>query len=155
MTRRGFTLLEVILALVIAGGPLLVTMQLVRSSTRQAAVAKEHATTRLLLMDFLTVLAGEQVEDLREFAKPGSALLKAILDARINRMPVTHQALYKSEVALATGHLECRLEEQAGDVPGLARLTLSSQLSDGTRIDVFRLLRPPPRASVEAGEPLE
>lgn len=155
MKRSGFGIVEVILALVLAGGPLLVTVQLVRSSTRAAAVAKEHATCRLLLMDFLTVLSGEPVEDLREFSRAETALLGAILDARIQRMPGAHQALYRSEVALSARHLECRLEEGVGDVAGLARLTLASQLSDGTKIEVFRLLRPPPRASVEAGEPIE
>lgn len=155
MKRRGFTILEVLLALVLAGGPLLVTMQLVRSATRQAAIAKELTTTRLLLMDHLTVLAGEPIEDLREFSQPGTALLKELLRARIARMPVTHQPLYTREVEFTSGHMACRLDEKVGGVAGLARLTLSSTLSDGSQVEVFRLLRPPPRDSVEAGEPLE
>lgn len=155
MRRRGFQLVEVLLALAIAGGPMLVTLQLVRSAVRQAAVAKEHATTRLQLMDFLTVLAGEPVEGLRDLAAGGPSALEGILLARIARMPSKWQVSYREQVSMLKGRLTCHLTEDVEGVKGLGRLTLTGKLSDGNQVLVFRLLRPSPRDALKTGEAFE
>jgi hypothetical protein len=146
--RRGFQLIEVALALALAGGPLLVTMQLVRSTVRQAASAKEQATARLMLMDFATLLAGEPVEVLRDLS--GTGALQEMLRSRIGRMPTLWQPAFREQVQMLAGKLSCRLEENVEGVRGLARLTLTSTLTDGHPVAVFRLLRSVPRSSLES-----
>lgn len=154
MNRRGIQLVEVLLAVALAGGPLIAGLELVRSSTRRAAIAEETATVRLLLTDLSTVFSGESIESLRQIAATGPRLPE-ILGARLGRVPAASQAQYRQQVSGVVPRVACRIDEKVEGIDGLVRLTLSASASDGRRIEVFRLLRPPPQEQLTTEGELE
>jgi hypothetical protein len=143
MRRGGFQLMEILVALAIAAGPLLFSAHLVQSSAATVHALKELTTAQFVLIDLLNVFAGDSIEDLRELASPGQAdRLSQLVENRIARMPEFLRNRYRDEIRTLAGTFDCRLEEEVGGQKGLVRLTVSLMRAEGVPVTVFRLLRP-------------
>lgn len=147
--RRGFSLAEILVALALAAGPLLLALHLIQTNVAGARFNKERATARLLLQDLTDVLLGETVDALRALSGAGkSAELDAALDDRIAAMPADARAQYAEQARGLRGKLTLALEEELdGGAPGLARMTLTAALDRGTTVRLVRLFRPAARVA--------
>lgn len=143
--RRGFSLAELMVALALAAGPLLVALHLIQSNVRAARFNKERATARLVLQDLTDLLLGETLQTLDSLAGDRAALEKA-LDERIAAMPESARTPCAEQARGLRGKLALALEpDLGGDAPGLARLTLTAELERGQTLRLVRLFRPAAR----------
>ena len=146
MRRRGFHLTEVLIALALAAGPLLVGLELIQSSTRQARHTLHLATARLLvveLLDLVLAMTGEDIDGLAGAA--GGPALDALLAQRVTGMPAELKETYGLEMTALKGHLRCSVDHDVGDLPGLTRVTLVATLPGNVGVSVTRLFRPEAR----------
>ena len=142
--RRGMNLTEIIMAIAIAAGPLLYSVQMISSNAKGARFNRERATARLILLDLATLLMGEPSDDLAQRLEPGSGDdLNSLLEERILRLrPVSPvaEAGYREEakpIGKITGSLT---EDFDPSLPGLARLTLTAPLSDDKNAVILHIL---------------
>lgn len=143
--RRGFQLIEVLVAVAIATGPMLLAVHLVQSNAAGARFNHDRAMARLILVDLSEILIGEPVEKLRTLTRaPGDAAQG--FSERIAQLPDSVREKYRAEVAPYLPRLQCRLEENLdGEAPGLARLIVTMPLSGGAVVQIKRLFRPAAR----------
>lgn len=151
MSRRGALLMEVLVALAIVAGPLLVAVNAIHASVVGARFNAERATARLALMDVLSLLMGAPVEALRQLGKSESApWLDTLLQDRMSHLPDGAREQYEREVAPFRGRFGCTFEEGiAPRAPGLARLTVSVKVGDQGVVSLVRLFRPEDREPVD------
>jgi hypothetical protein len=155
MRRGGFQLMEILVALGLAAGPLLFIVHLVQSSAATVHALKDLTTAQFVLIDLLNVFAGDSIEDLRELTSPGKAdRLNQLVENRISRMPVFLRSRYRDEIRSLVGTFDCRLDEDVDGQKGLVRLTVSLARATGEPVTVFRLLRPASAAALPE-EPTE
>lgn len=144
-TRRGFQLVEVMLAVALAAGPILLAVHLINQNVAGARFNVEQATARQALVDLTELLLGESMESLRETAAQGrQSKLNDVLKNRIGRLPKVAQEQYQAQVRDLLGKFQCTLEEDAGGVKGLTKLSLSVALGK-TTVKVSRYFRPEAR----------
>ena len=140
--RKGFQLVEILLAVAIASGPLLVAFGLIQQSVTGARSNVDLASARQALGDLSELLLGETMDSLREIGQAGK--LNDLLKSRIDRLPLAARQQYSAQVASLNESFRCSLEEDAGEVKGLARLTLA--VSTGkTSVKLSRYFRPESR----------
>jgi hypothetical protein len=151
--RRAQTLVEVMIALAIAAGPMLLAVHLIHSNVKGAHFNQERATARMALVDLIEILLGETNARLREISRPGSGsgkLLADLLVNRISKLPEKWGTQYRRQVSAFLGSLSCTLDEDVGGQVGLARFTLRARLTNGAVIEVRRLFRPNARPGAAA-----
>lgn len=68
--RRGTSLVEVLVAVAILAGPLLITFDLLRSASREARAVEQVETMRLALFGAMEVVAGETTARIRHVLLP-------------------------------------------------------------------------------------
>lgn len=143
MSRRGFNLMELLVALGLAAGPMLVAVHLVHTNVQGARFNQERATARLVLIDMMELLLGETNEQLKEISGPSStAQLRDRLDRRIGSLPEPARKPYREQVAPLMKGLSCKIEENVEGQRGLSRFTLRVVLSNSVPVEVKRLFRP-------------
>lgn len=144
-------MVELLLAVALAAGPLLVAIHLIQSNVQAARFNKERATARLVLQDLVDLLMGEPLETLQGLSGAGKqADLDRTLDERMAALPDEARKQYGEQARTFRGKMVLTLEEDLGpDAPGLARLTLAAGLDRGTTVRLVRLFRP--AARVPAG----
>jgi type II secretory pathway component PulJ len=145
LSRRGFQLAEIMVAVALAAGPVLLAVHLIHTNVSGARFNVDQATARQALVDLTELLLGETMESLRDVAQPGRAdRLNDVLKARIGRLPDAAKVQYEAQLKGILNKFKCELEEDVGGVKGLTRLTLSCQLSRSV-IKVARYFRPEAR----------
>jgi hypothetical protein len=144
MKRRAFSILEILVAIGLAAGPLLLAVHLVQSNVSGAKFNQERGTARLVLLDILETLLGEPVELLRAVAGTANApKLDRVLEERITSLPDEAQKSYREQSAILRGKLSATFEENISpDTPGLARLTLTAKVDERSTVTLVRLFRP-------------
>ena len=140
MKRRGFHLTEVLIALVLAAGPLLVMFQLVQSNSRASRHLLDHATARHLLIELSDLLMAQPREELKATAA-GTGALNRFVEMRLSAMPVELREPYLEQLKPFGGALACELTEDVSGMPGLARLKLSMRVPSGAAVSVLRYFR--------------
>ena len=146
MRRGGFQLAELLVALGLAAGPMLVALGLIHSNMHGARFNQDRGTARMVLVDMVELLLGETTPMLRELCGvDGEHLLANRLADRIAHMPPAARDAYRAQVAPFSDALRCTLEEDVEGQPGLARLTLQVTLGGGATVEVRRLFRPASR----------
>lgn len=145
LKRRGFQLTEVMFAVALAAGPMLLAINLIHQNVSGARFNIDQATARQALVDLTELLLGESMESLKEIASQGKqSRLNDVLKTRIERLPKLAQDQYNAQVRDLMGKFQANIEEDVGGVKGLAKLTLSVQLSK-TTVKVARYFRPDAR----------
>jgi type II secretory pathway pseudopilin PulG len=149
--RSGGLLIEVLVALAVAGGPLLIALGVIQSSITGARYNAERATARIALMDVTELLLGASIEGLRALAKSDtSGWLDTFLEERIAHLPDAARAQYEATVSPYMGRFSYTFEEKLDPgAEGLARLTLSVKIGDQSTVTVVRLFRPLEREAPE------
>ncbi|MBI4862144.1 MAG: type II secretion system protein [Candidatus Riflebacteria bacterium] len=143
MSRRGFHLTEVLVALALAGGPLLAVLNLIQTSSQGARRNQQETTARLAALDLVEGLARLPVDTLRAVTpERRGAWLDDELDRRGASMLPEAREAYEHEVRSLRGRLAFDLEERAGGHAGLVRFTVTVTLARGRPIRVTRLVRP-------------
>jgi hypothetical protein len=151
MSRRGFQLTELMVALALAVGPILSAVQFTQSNLRGARFNQNQASSQLALMDAVELLLGETTSRLREVCNADSnEALLTMLNARIGCLPAELQQRYQAQVAPFLKSARCELVENLPGHNGLARLSLSIRVADRTVIQVRRLFRPAARPGAGA-----
>jgi hypothetical protein len=140
--RNGFQLTEVVVALSLAAGPLLVGFQLIRSNTMEARFNRDRAVARLLLSDISEMLCGETIEQLRDVNRPGA--LDAVLERRIERIHPAVRKAYADQVNAYFGQIHAKFQDSTQ--PGLVELELTTTVEGGAVVRVFHLFRPAARS---------
>jgi hypothetical protein len=169
--KNGSALVEVLVALAIAAGPLLWILDLVNASTASARLDAERVAVRGVLLDVLEKLAGEGRQSLTRKLAPGADTpVDDLLRRRIDRLPDEVRHLYRQQIASmcesvhagdAHVRLKARLDDDLdpGDAPALSRLTVTAQLPGRPPVAVSRILRseavfdPPPPLDPEQADP--
>ena len=143
MRRGGFQLTEVLVALVLATGPLLLSVHLINNNARGAHFNMEQSTARTMLVDLSELMLGETLDDLRVIGGPdGKAPLNRMIRERVGQLPGAIQKEYLAQLEPLIGHFFCELKENAGGKQGLARLALAVTLDNGAVVQVVRFFRP-------------
>jgi hypothetical protein len=146
MKRRiGFSLAEVMVAVALAAGPVLLAVHLIHTNVTAARFNVDQATARQALVDLTELLLGEPIESLREVSKPeAQRQLDELFTKRLARLPEKAKKQYASQMKDFLGKFKCSLDENAGNVQGLVKLSLSVQMSKST-VKVARYFRPDAR----------
>jgi hypothetical protein len=153
MKRRGYQLTEVVVALAVAAGPLLVGFQLIHSNTTEARFNRDRAVARLLLSDISEILCGETIEQLRDVNRPGA--LDAVLERRIERIHPAVRKAYAEQVNPYFGQIHAKFQDSTQ--PGLVELELTTKVGSGADVRVTHLFRPgartiPDRPATDPGQ---
>ena len=130
--RRGTSLIEVVVAAAIVAGPLLVTVDLLRSSSREAHAQEEAQSIQLVLHSAMEVLAGETGAHVRELARPES---QARLDELVDTLMRTARGADRD------WSVRCRVEPVPEAQGRLVLLELSAVRPSGTPVRLRRLFR--------------
>lgn len=151
--RNGFSLAEVMVAVALAAGPVLLAVHLIHTNVSGARFNIEQATARQALLDLTELLLGETMETLREVSQPAAqSRLDDVFKKRLERLPERAKKQYASQMKDFLGKFKCALEENAGGVQGLARVTLTVQMTRST-VKVSRYFRPDARLQPQAVTP--
>jgi prepilin-type N-terminal cleavage/methylation domain-containing protein len=142
--RRGVSLVEILLALVVLASLLVITFDMVRSSTATTRHGRDRAVTRMVLLDALALLEGLGLADLE--ARTSAAALYAMLHGRAMLMPEPERALYTDQVREVLPRVSAKIEPLADDErPGLVRVQLSADVPGHDAVHVVSLVRPAAR----------
>ena len=153
MKRRGIQLVEVLLAVTLSAGPMILVFALINDNVAGARFNVDQATARQALVDLTELLLGESMDSLRETSQPGRQdKLNDVLKSRIQRLPKAAQDQYNAQVRDLIGKFKCTLEEDSGGVKGLVKLTLSVTLAK-TTVKVSRYFRPEARLKPAVAAP--
>lgn len=143
--RRGFQLTELLVAIAIAAGPMLLAIHLVQSNAAGARFNHERAMARLILVDLSEILIGEPVEKLRTLDQAPGDVAQGFSE-RIAKLPDSVREKYRAEVTPYLPRIKCRVEENLdGEAPDLARLVVKMSLTGGVNVEIKRLFRPAAR----------
>lgn len=138
---RATSLVEIMIAVALAAGPMLVAIELVRSNSQAARFNHDRATARMLLLDLVTLLEGESLAGLKQYMTGDR--LSDLLSKRIVLMPESAREPYFEQAHNILGRIRGRLDEDVDPQrPGLARLSLTAGLSSGVTVQVISLFRP-------------
>ena len=139
--RKGLSLIEILVAVAVIGGPLVYCLSGVVSTTRNTGKQLDRATAQLMLTDMAEwimakghvrprMLARFAKEELKERWMPASDFLEP-----------ERAAQFEKQVDLLLSKMKTRFEPAAGGHKGLARVIISSELSDKTPLSVSVLIR--------------
>jgi hypothetical protein len=147
MRRHGSLLMEVVVAVALAAGPLLIAVNLIQSNVAAARFNSERATAQLVLIDLTELLLGAPLDALRQMSNPeASGWIDTFLQERISHLPDVARDQYRREVTPFLGKFSFQLAENIdAKAPGIARLTLSVRVADRAILRVVRLFRPEER----------
>lgn len=145
--RKGALLVEVLIAVAIAAGSLLLTVNAIQSSVAGARFNADRTSARLALIDVTEILLGTPTDALRQMGRPGSeAWVDTALQERMSHLPAAARDQYQQEVTPFLGRFSFTFEENVdARAPGLARLTLSVRIGEQSTLTVVRLFRPEDR----------
>jgi len=137
-------LLEILIAALLAAGPMLIAFELVQANSRASRFNHDRATARMILLDLVTLLQGEGLDGVK--GRMAGDRLSDLLSERIVLMPDPAREPYLEQARRVLGRIRGRLEEDVDPArPGLARLVLQAKLPDGATVQVSALFRPKAR----------
>lgn len=148
--RRGFTLIEVSLALSIVTVPALFVFNLLQANTAGTRLNQERLSAHVMLNDLAGLLDGEKMDRLRELAQGDTEGLDALLEGRVAGIPEPSRTRFRAQIQDLFGHVKLSMEEDVEGIPGLARLELSASLSHGASTSLCWLIRPAARVTDHA-----
>lgn len=140
--RRGVTLTEIMIAMAVAAGPMILALSLIRSNNAGARFNKERATARLVLVDLAELLMGETEQGLRDRLADG-ARLEELLQTRIAHMPEPARGPYEEAIKPIRKSLSGNLEDST--TPGLVKMNIRATTTDEKTIVLTVLFRPKAR----------
>ena len=141
MRRRGFQLIEVLMALAIASGPLMMSFGLVLQNMRGSHFDSDHFIEEQLLDDLLDILQGQTAAELSNLAGSASAPLASLLAQRVRKMSASSRAQAEPVAAGLAGKLVCRFDDHLAGCPRLARLVIERNDGRGKSLRIARLFR--------------
>jgi len=149
----AFSLLEVLVALALAAGPLVLTYNLIQSNTRAAQFNHDRATARMILVDLVTLLHGESLDGVRRYLAGDG--LSQLLSQSISLMPDAAREPYFEQSRTFIGHIRGKLREEIDpSKPGLASLVLTAEIPGRPIVEFSALIRPKARECVCVDESL-
>lgn len=156
-TRAGFQLMEVLVAIAIAAGPLLLAFHLVQQNAAGARFNHGRAVERLILADLAEILVAQPLASLRTIADHPEMVTTGFT-RRLEAMPASVREGYSAEVTPYLGRIAARFEEELDPAAAdLCRLTLELRVDErtGLTVRVTRLFRPAARLLPREAPPSE
>lgn len=143
MKRKGFSLVEVLVAIAVAASALVVVMGLANSSVSGARGDVGRFAQDQVTAQVAELLAGESLPRLRRVAAGGADALTQVITRRLRHLPPEAREAVTTASAELMGALVCTLDEDVGGHRGLTRITVSR--GAGT-LSIVRLVRKKHRA---------
>jgi CHASE3 domain sensor protein len=134
MNRRGFQLTEVMLATLLVVGPMLLTFQVVRASTRQVAHLQDFIDAELMLTNVIEVLSSQARDEALRAAEGG---LASLLERVRAASGTDDERMTRVRQCLSTGQL---VLEPAEGSKSLMALTIAARM-EGAEFKLQRLIR--------------
>ena len=139
--RRGTLLVEVVVALAVAGGVLLFVIELVQTNVTAVHRLALLANIENALTDLSVQLAARPIADLRRGSN-SMLPLDELLQARKAAVPAANATALDEVHALLTGHVAYRLEENPNGLAGLAVIEVTAAFDGGAFVTLTRIFRP-------------
>lgn len=139
MKRKGLSLVEVMVALTLACGPVLVSLVLIHANVDGSRFANDRATARMVLVDLAELVRARPVAELAAVARTRS--VESLLAERIAALPEPARAPYAQQLRSLEGRLSLEVEQDVDGLARLTRLTLAARLDRSGAITVTRLFR--------------
>jgi prepilin-type N-terminal cleavage/methylation domain-containing protein len=139
--RRGFTLIEVVLAVALTAGPIVLVVSCVQNNISRAHKAQDLALSRLALGNLMDILSSTSLEDLREMcSESGKAQLETLLAEALpgwgpDKSPASARSTKKDS-------LVATLTDSIPDHKGLVKVALAIQTPGGAEVSLQRFMRP-------------
>lgn len=140
--RNGFTMIEIMVALVLLGVPILVLVGWTQSNRRNVKFLEQRLSARLVLIDLAGLLSGEPEDRLARIGESPESELDSLLEGRVAGLPEELRERYRAQIQDLRGRLGLRLEKDHGGVIGLCRLELVASLSRNATSHHVWYLRP-------------
>lgn len=160
-TRRGFTMLEVIVALGILAIPVLMLVNLIQENVASAHYNQDRMVGQLILNDLCGFLSGQDLEKLKELSDGDVKGMDLLLEGRVAGLPDHLRDRFRTQMQHLFGQISFKLQPDFGGVKGMARLELTALLPTGSPLTTLWFLRldrrvdhrapPPPDYSQDAG----
>jgi type II secretory pathway pseudopilin PulG len=136
--RRGFQLMEIIVALALLAGPATLGFSLMQSNTREARRNGDRVAARFMMADVLEILAGESRESLNGLVR--SQDLGALLERRTAHVPEPSRTTFIERSRDYMAYLRLDMETVEG-VANLAVVSLTLQEPHGSHLRMDRICR--------------
>ena len=127
MGRKGLTLVEAMVAVLILAAPLASILGLERGNTRGARFDADRLAEDQLTTDLLEMLIALPPSARRGLAADG-AQLDHLLETRLALCALSGRPAVEQAVHALTGHLACHVDEGVGGHPELTRITLGKRV---------------------------
>lgn len=147
MRRKGFTLIEALVALFIIAAPLAAIVDLGRGNVRGAKADADRFVEEQMLADTIELLTAEPIAVLRKIDGDAAAFDK-LIQARVRVFSAASRPTAARAAHALAGQITCRLEENVGGHEELVRVALTRRGAQG-RADRTRLFRTKRRALAE------
>jgi len=144
--RRGFQLMELVIALALAAGPVAMAIHMVHSNVKGARFNAERASARLALVDLMELLMGEPISKIKSLSESGSkSQLADLVKERIRDLPEAIRKQYEIQISSFANTMRCTLVDEVDGQKGLSLLILQANFSNQNTVSVKRLFRPKAR----------
>ena len=140
MRRRGTSLVEMLLALILVCGPMLVGVQLVQTNICWTGRLQVRTLAQVALGELLARLATRPLSELRAAVAEDAIAARESLNLEMKRWPPRVREALTSRAASLARTLHARLDEDVSGYQGLHLLVLSLDLPDGQRVVIRQLV---------------
>lgn len=146
-SRRAFSLLEIMVALIIVTGPLLVAVGSIDAGARASRFNANHLALELLVTDLADQLCAEAADRLADLGREeGDALVRELAAQRLAALPDDATRQERRKDAAAMRAIELRIESAgARELRGLYRVEVVARSATGGVVRALRLVHVPPR----------
>ena len=139
--RSGFQIVEVLLAIMLVAGPLLICVNLLQSNISASKFNTTQIWAEMVLADLLELLCTRPVADIKTVANDTTgAALTGLLKTRLERVPEPAGSELKKKMGELT-KLGCALVEGLGESGDLVQITLTARTPTGGLVRAIRVLK--------------
>ena len=140
MRRGGTSLVEMLLALMLVCGPMLVGVQLIQANVRWTSRLQSRMLAQVALDELLARLATSPLPQIRAAVAEDASVARESLNLELKRWPPRVREALTSRAASLARTLHARLDEDVSGYQGLHLLVLSLDLPDGQRVVIRQLV---------------
>jgi hypothetical protein len=147
--RKGHHLVEIMMALLIAAGPLFAIVDLIRRNRSSAVDVGHMETIQASMWVLLDLLVGQSAEDIRAVAQGRTSVDELLQNRFASASPRMRVVMldgldrgFRSRLVHPGVTVNFEEDVDGNDARGLARLTVRVTLVNGRSLAVSRLFRP-------------
>lgn len=152
--RRGSQLIEILFALVLVGGPLLVAITSVHGGVRASRLNANHVALETLVIDLVDELCTEAVTRLAGVsAAEGDQLVADLVEERAAAMAPESQQRFRSDLLSLVKDLRLTMVPDIGGLPRFFTIEVVARSIHGGTVRAVRNVQLPPPPGPPGGGP--